>query len=114
MSNGPEMLNMIVMCPYCSLGWEVPGALYKSLAFVGKHMESCQKNTPLIEARERIAELEAAIRALLTVLPNSISTKPCWAWCWNELDYDEQERVLDARKRAEAALRGEEAPDAQG
>jgi len=59
-------------------------------------------------AGNRIKALEQALLALAHVLPDSKHEKPCWNWCWNELDDDAQEAVKAARRQASAAMMGDD------
>ena len=50
-------------------------------------------------------ELEAALRGLLRVLPDSVrEDNESWGWCWDELDGDAQDSVKRARAVALDAL----------
>ena len=41
------------------------------------------------------------IKALLSIIPDNMEQGTSdWAWCWNELSQESQDRVKEIRKRA--------------
>ena len=58
-------------------------------------------NSDAVKLVQRVTEMEAAIRGLLDVMPNSVhEDSSCWDQCWDALDETAQTAVMHARYAA--------------
>jgi hypothetical protein len=54
---------------------------------------------------EKLKEAMEIIKDLCRHLPDACRAEGDWDWCWNELSDDSQEKVKEARERANVFMR---------